>query len=229
VGLDTIVPLVLVVVFLLVSGGVKKLREMMEQQGEQQRQRPRADYEASPDEIREFIGRLSAAGMPQEQAAPPVPREGPAGARIAVEATEPEVIPFPSLREPPRPVTGAVPLPALDGPRLRPVPVARPLPAQGAPRPSAARARRPRTQQPRRAAAAGVRPRAPAAEGPKAPAVAPARQSPQRAPAVVPKPSPGLPPLSGSLSLKQAVIWSEILGSPVSLRRSRRGPRGSRP
>ena len=79
-GADGII-VIIVVLFLLFGGALKRVLERVTQQmAEDQASQP--DYEASPEQVKEFLGSLEAAGPPQVradvQAAAPRPEREPA-------------------------------------------------------------------------------------------------------------------------------------------------------
>jgi len=193
-------------IFLIVVGG-SVLRKILEHLSQQVRTMPpeEEEYEATPEEIREFLRSLEgrqAAGA--EPGAAPQPRPElealPPKGRLLVDAQAPAA-------------------PAELEPRLEPLrPAAAPVrPETGFPAPAPARAR---ARPARRAAPARAR-RRPERETPLprpleqalAPAKQPAPEAPRRRGASVQD-------LRG-WDLRQAVIWSEILGPPLSMRRRR--------
>lgn len=175
-GVDTILFIIFIVVVLF-GGAVKKLLDKLQEQVAAQG-RDRIDYEASPEQVMEFLEGLRTAQQPQVGG-----QEAPAGEGLREVRARPEL---------PKPIV--VP-PQLE--RQAPSPPQQP---RVAPR-----------KRPRRRVAA---PSAPGARRKKEAAVPPQAR---RAAAVTPL------ALRGT-GLRQAVVWSEILGPPVSVRRSRQRP-----
>jgi len=217
---STIISLIVVAVFLLMGGGLKKVKEALSEQ-EAPQQKPRTDYEASPEEIKEFLRGLTAA---QRQEVPPP--AGPAAAREqalaparqAVDLGEPLATPLPATAvAPPGPV------------REGPVRVSAPRP----PRSAAPAPRRPGSKAPVASSELhGPRERLLARlkdalqQAPVAPSGPP---KDRRAPPAAVQAAAGMPVALRSLSLKQAVIWSEVLGAPVGIRRRRQAARRQAP
>jgi hypothetical protein len=161
-NIDTIVFIIVVVVFLF-GGLIKRMLEALQEQARVERG-PEPDWEASPEQIREFLQSLEGEEQP----------EAPAPERAAVQA------PRPRAAQPAEEVSFRPP----SAPRGR----ARPE------RPPARRRRR--------------------AEAPPTPAKA----EPPHPPAITAEDP-------REFDLRKAVVWAEILGRPVSLRRDRRTAR----
>ncbi len=172
--LEAVVPLIVVLFFIL--GGLKKALEAAGQAQQRAKGRAGGDFEASPEEVQEFLRGLEAAhGKPAAE--PPEDRPGR-------QAAEP-------VRE-----------------RKRPQPLweaageAEPATSVSARQATIARARRARRARPREDRKSIV---------PK-PAAETADQS-------VPAEAAVAPAALKKFGLRQAVVWSEILGPPVSRRR----------
>jgi len=176
----------IIVVLFVVLGLIKRALEHVSGQ-EEGRAGASRGYEATPDEVREFLESLRTAHRPAQAEAQPMQEEaGPV--RVALPQEQAQVLP---------PVGGDV----LERPFT--VPDVEPWRS-----PPATRRRR----------------RAPAE-----------RTEARRRPVAAPKPEqpPGLPVAAAGLvpplalkrmSLRDAIVWSEILGKPVSLRARRPGP-----
>ncbi len=175
-GLDTILFIIFIVVVLF-GGAVKKLLDRLQEQVAAQG-RDRVDYEASPEQVMEFLEGLRTEQQPQVGG-----QEAPVGEGLREARARPEL---------PRPIVAS---PQLERQAPSPLPLPRVAPRK----------------RPRRRAEA---PSAAGARRKKEPALPPQAQ---KAAAVTPL------ALRGT-DLRQAVIWSEILGPPVSVRRSRLRP-----
>ncbi len=187
-GLDTVLFIIFVIVVFF-GGIVKRLLDSLAGQPEA-RERRRVDYEATQEQIRQFLE-----GLQPPQEARVADEETPAVARLLDAEAEPE----------------------LRGPVVRPSSAGRPVlrrsPREGRQTPSPAREPRvsPRRRAPRGRAEAPSAPQAGKGEQPGLPPQA------LKAAAVTPLAFRGM-------DLKRAVLWSEILGPPVSARRGRRRP-----
>ncbi len=220
----TIRTIILIMIFgsMVVRAILKKLTEAQAEQPRGQGQGETV-YEASPDEVRDFLRSLSGA---------PGPRPGAA-------AQPGEVAPR-AVGEPERMAVGRGPaLDALDVFEVAPV-------RQAPQRPE--RALFPWDEHPpERPVAEPAQPRRPAVPRPVEEATPPPRvrrrrakpkarkkaeQAPKpakaRVPAVAKKAAAVTPLALRGFGLKQAVVWSEILGPPVSRRHGRGRPRSPR-
>ncbi len=201
---------IIVVLFLLFGGALKRVLQRVTQQMEEDRASS-PDYEASPEQVKEFLGSLETGGQPQVradvQAAAARPEREPAGRDLLWSLEKPTETGLAEVlgtrvrpTVPPQRTTvspfwgGAETIAAAPRPREKPA----------VPRPP----RREPTEASRRIRVAEAEPVKPPHEARKAAAVTPLA-------------------LHG-LGLKQAVVWSEILGRPVSLRRMRRRSPGGK-
>lgn len=178
-GTDTIIFLIFVLVFVF-GGAIKKFIERLNEQGQAGR-RPRADFEATPDELAEFLRGLSAARRPAARA-----EARPAAPDRFWEA-------LPAEPEPETLRTALMAAPAATAPAARP----RPAEPRRRRRPAASRRARP---------AESGRPTA------------------EAVPAEAAKAAAAFPLALRGMGLRNAVVWSEVLGPPVALRQ-RRGRR----
>lgn len=198
---DAIISVIVIVVLVLIGGGLKKFKDVLGEEVPAE-QKPRADYEASPEEIREFLRGMSAARPPEvaPSARPEAALEqAPAPVREAVDLGEPLATPLPATAVAP-------PGPVREG-RAR---VAQPRPPRQV---STARA-------PRKSKVGALQ---------QAPAAPPELPKGHKVPPAAVKAAAGMPVAFGSLSLKQAVIWSEVLGAPLGVRRRRQAARRQGP
>jgi len=159
-------------------------------------------YEAPPEEIREFLRNLQGARRVEAHAARPPVAQSPAKLPRPVEELEPQA----AALEAGLPTEPAPAETTWEPERILERPVETP---------PVARVRRRRAKP---AAKAVVRPAAP-------PAVQPLRE--EKAPATPAAPltaAAGMPVALRRLGLREAVVWSELLGLPVGLRRLRRQP-----
>ncbi|MHC5034488.1 MAG: hypothetical protein ACYTFZ_05590 [Planctomycetota bacterium] len=194
-----------IIVFSVLGRGLKRLMERVAEQADTRQGRGEA-YEATPEEVSAFLRSLEVARRPTVRADAQAPAAAAPTALGVLEAAE-LVVPQQAPRR------QRAPLPPQQVPQVpaRPAGVPREREGRPAQRPSVRRVPRPE----RAASARRRRPErrteapAPAARAPKAPAEA------LKAAAVTPLALRGL-------SLRQAVVWSEILGAPISLRRLRR-------
>jgi len=175
-GVDTILFIIFIVVVLF-GGAVKKLLDKLQEQLAAQG-RDRVDYEASPEQVMEFLEGLRTAQRPRVGGQEAPAGEGLREARARAELPRPIVLPPQLERQAPSPP-----------PAPRVAPRKRPRRRAEAPSPTAARRKKEPALPPQARKAAAVTPLA----------------------------------LRGT-DLRQAVVWSEILGPPVSMRRSRTRP-----
>jgi hypothetical protein len=195
---------VILLLFFVVPALVKKILSMVQEQAKPD-QGERGTYEATPDEIADFLRSIER-GRAQAQ---------------------PEAGPRPAAGEPGRPA-GGVAMQVPEAPAAPAMPEAAALVRPTLRRP--ARAPKQRAEAPARAASAGRartakprkrtrRTRRPAQQAPRTAKARPAKKG-KGVRAVVPaKRAPATP--RSAADLRQAVIWSEILGPPVSVRRRR--------
>lgn len=189
------VVMLIILAFLFVFGGlIRKLAERFSEQVDVE-EGARADQEASPGEIREFLRSLEVARKPRVQHDVRPLREGPDEVLAVAEAVE--VAPAEERAVMPRPWSPAP---------QRQEPVRRP------PR------EMPSARQPRRAAPRETR------EAPPSPAKPAERRRAVEVPPEAVKAAAVTPLALRGFGLKRAVVWSEILGRPVGLRRTRRRP-----
>ena len=181
------------------------VRRAMEAAAQKERRRPQQDREfrASRDQIREFLedirqGRQATAPAPEPPAEPVEElREFPA--EPVEELREFPAEPVEELREfPAEPAEELREFPAEPAEELQPIAPPRPVEMPPAPVPKA----KPRRARKRKEAAAEVR--APVRAQPSAPPAEPAAPPAFRVP---------------DIDLKKAMVWSEIIGRPVSMRR----------
>ena len=196
-----LVPIIVILVFI----GIGILRKLMEYASRQAGEEggPAEDYETPPDEVRRFLeeirsARQPMAPVPAAQAEPraPTPMEQLFGS-------------FARAQEPGEPVVIELE-PALEAVQVEEPPAQ--APRMGAP------------EQPRAAIVPVPTPRKPRrkpARRKKRPSRKPvtARREPEPAKPEAKKPADIKALKTGRLTLRQAVIWSEILGTPVGLRR----------
>ncbi|MHC4592051.1 MAG: hypothetical protein ACYS8L_05065 [Planctomycetota bacterium] len=199
-----------IIVFSVLGRGLKRLMERAAEQTDARQGRGGA-YEATPEEVRTFLRSLEAARQPQVRADAQAPAAAPHTTLGVLEAAE--------LVVPQRaPVRQRARLPAQQVPQapVRPVEVPREREGRPARRPAVRRVARmeravsTRGRRPERQAAAPAR------------AVRAQKARPAKAPAEALKAAAVTPLALRGLSLRQAVVWSEILGAPISLRRLRR-------
>ena len=195
---DTII--VVIVVLLFVISGLKKLWQRLEEEAAAG-PAARPEFEATSDEIKEFLQGLQAAQPARVQHEAPPLRGGADGILTVLDVAEPRPAAPAERRE--------VPLPPSRVSAETPTAVRRPAArAQPARRPRRRPGRRPREAPPSAGADDAWEAKVPA-RALKAAAVTPLA-------------------LRG-FGLKQAVVWSEVLGRPVGLRRSRRRPPAETP
>ena len=194
-----IIPLIIFIIFVVLSiaGSVKKASQ---QQG---RAKPRARREDSepPDEaIQQFLGELQRKAEAAPQQPPQMAQAGPV-AQV----------------QPPQ-MAQAGPVAQVQPPQLPPAPQVVPIQVVEEAQPAVA-VRAPVPEQP----VVPQRPRAAQKRRPRKPRRAPASKPAPAAAAGAPKPAPQARVPFGARptrwDLKRAVVWSEILGAPISMRR----------